>query len=265
MSVMKQKSGLPVVRLFELDFNVMTFDTALDALRQAIHSQARPARIGATVNVDNVVVLAGNTALRDAYNQQADYIFADGMPVVWASKMAATPLPERVTGADLFVALIREAAREHRKVFILGGAPGEELVLENAFRDLYPGIEIRISCPSMQFDPAGEEAQRAVEEINAYAPDMLFVCLGMPKQEKWLFANKMALNVSVMMGVGAAMEFALHIKKRAPLWMQRMGLEWCWRLCSEPGRLARRYLVRGARFIPMLLRERKIQQARRHQ
>ena len=107
----------------------------------------------------------------------------------------------------------------------------------------------------MQFDPTGAEGMEALRRVNAFRPTLLFVCLGMPKQEQWSFAHQHALQVSLVMCVGAAMEFALGFKSRAPVWMQKAGLEWLWRLVSEPRRLWRRYIVQGAKFAGLLCRE----------
>ena len=212
-----------------------------------------------TPNVDHIVRLDQQAAFKTRY-KTADYIFADGMPVVWASKMTGHPLPERVTGADLFVSLCQSAAQEKLKVFVLGGMPGQENELLIDFARVYPGLQVEMLCPSMQFSPEGSEGDEALRRIAASGARIVFLCLGMPKQENFAFRMReeypAGLAAPVVMCVGAAMEFALGKKQRAPMWMQKTGLEWFWRLASEPRRLWQRYTIQGSKYIGILRRER---------
>lgn len=252
---------LPSTKLFDLDFDAVSFHDAYTHLTQVALEKAYDAKIVVTPNVDNIVRLSHSPELRLQYDR-ADYIFADGMPVVWASKMTTHPIPERVTGADLFVALMHQSVKYQLKVFVLGGTPDKEAFLTEAFQRVYPGCDIHLYCPSMQFDFNGKEGLEAVEKINEIKPDMVFVCLGAPKQENWSFTHQAQLKTSLIFCVGAAMEFALALKCRAPLWMQKNGLEWLWRLMSEPRRLWRRYFVQGKKFIPLCWQEWKKQHSR---
>ena len=251
---MKNQSAFPTVHLFGLDICATTFTDAAAGLLEVASEPGGAARIVVTPNVDHIVRLDADVDFKKLY-RQADYIFADGMPLIWASRLAPARLPERVTGSDLFVTLARVASQQHIRLFVIGGMPGQEDMLLAAFARVYPGIELEIYCPSMKFDPQGEEGQEALRRVNAFKPGIVFVCLGMPKQERWAFAHRDALQAQLVMCVGAAMEFALGFKSRAPLWMQRAGLEWFWRLASEPRRLWRRYIVQGSRFAGLLRRE----------
>ncbi len=255
------KERLPTTRLFDLDICAVSFDEARTHLVDIAKQKAYRAHVVVTPNVDHIVRLESDAAFKQFYTQ-SDFIFADGMPVVWASHMTARALPERVTGSDMFVALTRAAVADGLSVFLIGGIPGQEAQLKRDFQHVYPGLDITIYCPSMQFDPTGAEGLEAVSRVNAAKPDIVFVCLGMPKQERWALTHRAALSASVIMCVGAAMEFALGLKSRAPKWMQQAGLEWFWRLCSEPRRLWRRYIVQGKKFFPLCLREWKKQHAR---
>lgn len=248
--------------LFGLDICVASFNDAARHLTELAESRKGAPVVVVTPNVDHLVRLEADAAFRTMY-AQADYIFADGMPVVWASHLSHAPLPERVTGSDLFVELAHSAARKNLRVFVIGGTPGQEELLLARFARVYPGLQIALYCPSMQFDPYGAEGQEALRRVNACQPGIVFVCLGMPKQERWALAHKDGMQAGVVMCVGAAMEFALGFKSRAPQWMQKIGLEWFWRLASEPRRLWRRYIVQGARFAGMLQRERTRQRAER--
>ena len=255
---MTKQTAFPTSSLFGLDICAASFTGAAAQLMQLAARREGPPAIVVTPNVDHVVRLDADAQFRQLY-VQADYIFADGMPLVWASRRSAAPLPERVTGSDLFVRLAREAAAQQLPVFVIGGMPGQEAMLTAAFARVYPGLQVTLYCPSMQFDPAGVEGLEALRRVNAVRPGVVFVCLGMPKQERWAFAHKDNMQAGVVMCVGAAMEFALGFKSRAPLWMQKIGMEWFWRLASEPRRLWRRYIVQGSKFAGLLRREWKLQ------
>lgn len=252
---------LPSTKLFDLNFDAVSLNEACNHLTQIALEKAYDAKIVVTPNVDNIVRLSRYPELRQQYDH-ADYIFADGMPVVWASKMTGHPLPERVTGADLFVALMHQSVKHHLTVFVVGGLPEKAQFLSDAFQRVYPGCHVHLYCPSMQFDFNGTEGIEAVERINAVQPDMVFVCLGAPKQENWTFTHQLQLKTSLIFCVGAAMDFALALKNRAPLWMQKAGLEWLWRLMSEPRRLWKRYFIQGKTFIPLCWKEWKKQRGR---
>jgi len=233
--------GLP---LWAVDFE------AAKALLVAAATRSRPSVV-VTPNVDHFVRLHRRPDLKALY-AQADYMFADGMPVVWASRLFGRPLPGRVTGADLFVALCREALHSGRRVFVLGGMPGQEAFLRERYAQVYPGLQVELFCPAFGFDPAGAEARQALERMQQFRPAYVFVCLGFEKQERWAMGLGRELPGGVVLCVGAAQEFALGLKRRAPLWMQRSGLEWLWRLLSNPRQLWRRYLLDGPVFLRLL-------------
>jgi len=246
--------------LFGLDIRRMKFTQAFKHLLNVATHRNHITQVVVTPNVDHIVRLDTQSEFKSLY-AKSDYIFADGMPIVWASKMCPQQLPERVTGADLFVALCKGGIDNGLSIFVLGGMPGQENELLKSFAQTYPGLKVNIFCPSMQFTPDSVEADEAIKRIQKEQPNILFVCLGMPKQEFFAFRYKreqIKNNVPLILCVGAAMEFALGQKKRAPLWMQKIGMEWFWRLASEPRRLWQRYTVQGSKFIGILLRERKL-------
>lgn len=240
------------VNLFGLRLSAVSFSEAVTLLCE--HVPHRPAKVVVTPNVDHVLSLIDDPALRDIYNT-ANFEFADGMPVVWASRLLGQALPERVTGADLFIALCQQAVVRHWRVSVVGGLPGQESMLVQRFGQIYPGLQVAIKCPSMGFDYRSDEAAEVVHWVNASKADLVFVCLGFPRQSLWSITHRDALDTGLVLCVGAAMEFALGFKKRAPAWMQSFGLEWLWRLGSEPKKLSRRYLVRGPHFITLVFRE----------
>lgn len=240
------------VHLFGLDLWPLDFGQATGLLTRAASGGA--AKVVVTPNVDHLVRLSRDPGFKALY-AQADYLFADGMPVVWASRLLGHPLPARVTGADLFVALCRHSAASGQRVFVLGGRPGQEPELLRRYAQVFPGLDVVVCCPSMGFDPEGDEAEAVLRRIQAERPAFIFVCLGFGKQERWALRHAHRLGSGLLVCVGAAQEFALGLKQRAPRWMQRSGLEWLWRLASDPAHLWRRYLVQGPLFLGLLWRE----------
>ncbi|MCP1117329.1 WecB/TagA/CpsF family glycosyltransferase [Robbsia andropogonis] len=243
----------PTVTLFGLDITAVSFVTALDVLADAAMQRDGRARVAVTPNVDHLVRLDAQPAFQSLY-RTADYVFADGMPVVWASRVFGTPLPERVTGADLAPALCERAREAGLRVMVIGGLPGHEATLIEGIAAHYPGLDFEVITPSMSFDPLGAEGEAAAARVREVAPDIVFVCLGMPKQERWAFHFANSLPGGLILCAGAAMEFAAGLRQRAPKWMQRSGLEWSWRLMQDPARLWRRYLLEDTRFLAICWR-----------
>lgn len=240
--------------LFGLRILSVDFDRAVRLLSHAAIDASGPARVVVTPNVDHVVRLDRDAWLKARY-ACADFTFADGMPIVWASRLLGRPLPQRVTGADLFVAMCGVAVREKWHVCLVGGRPGAEPRLQSLFQSIYPGLSIDFHCPSMHFDPLGTEGDEIASRIRKRAPRLVFVCLGLPKQELWALRHAASFQGGVLMCVGAAMEFALGLRSRAPHWVQNLGAEWLWRLLSDPARLWRRYLVEDLRYLKICWRE----------
>lgn len=230
-----------------------------DSLEEVVGEVVRLARRGApamvvTPNADQVVNLERDPQLRAAY-ARADLVTPDGMPVVWASRLLGTPVKERVTGADLMPRLCEVAAREQLKVFLLGGAPG---VAEQAAHNLVqanPGLEVTGTLsPPLGFERDDAQCASIVEAIRASDADLVFVCLGSPKQEVWTSRHLALFDKGVFLGVGAAVDFCAGKVRRAPRWMQRTGMEWLFRVSQEPGRLIGRY-TRDLYFFVLLARE----------
>ncbi len=169
----------------------------------------------------------------------ADIVVADGAGVVWASRRLGKALPERVTGIDLMIRLVERAAALRWSVFLLGSRPG---VAERAAAHLVarnPGLEIAGTMHGY-FDTVEEKA--VIDRIREARPSMLFVGLGQPRQEVWIAEHRDALGVPLIMGIGGSMDVIAGDVRRAPGWMQKAGLEWLFRLVTQPGR-ARRHLV----------------------
>ncbi|MCH8150201.1 MAG: WecB/TagA/CpsF family glycosyltransferase [Planctomycetes bacterium] len=195
-----------------------------------------------TANVDHMVRFSRDHEIRPLY-EQADLVVADGMPLIWASKMLGTRLPERVAGSDLFPRLCQEAAKHDLSVFLLGGAPGTADEAARVLTERHAGLRVAGTyCPDYGFENDAAECRRIVESIRQSNPDIVFVGLGSPKQERWIVANREACGAGLCIGVGISFSFVCGDVVRAPRWMQRAGLEWLHRLRQEPRRLAMRYL-----------------------
>jgi N-acetylglucosaminyldiphosphoundecaprenol N-acetyl-beta-D-mannosaminyltransferase len=182
----------------------------------------------------------------------ADLITPDGMPLVWTLRQLGHPDQERVYGPDLTLRLVEAAAKQNISVAFYGGTPETLRRLKEAFTGRFPSLRIAYSF-SPPFHPlAPEEDQEVVREINMSGAGILFVGLGCPKQERWMAEHKGRIS-AVMVGVGAAFDYYAGAKRQAPATMQKLGLEWLFRLSQEPGRLWRRYLYHNPRFMGLVL------------
>ncbi len=182
----------------------------------------------------------------------ADLVTPDGMPLVWLGRLWGSSEVSRVYGPDLFRAMAAEGAKRGHRHYLYGGAPETVERLAAVLAEQYPGLVIAggVSPPFRPLTP--EEDAEHIRAINAAAPDVLWVGLGSPKQDIWMAAHRAALDVPVMVGVGAAFDFLSGDKRQAPRWVQRAGLEWLYRLLQEPRRLARRYLLYNPLFVLMV-------------
>lgn len=208
-----------------------------------------------TANVDHVVRVSRCPELRCLYTE-ADLTVADGMPLVWASRLLRTPLPERVAGSDLFPALCERAAEEGLSVFMLGGSPGSAEAAGDILQRRHPRLRVvGHCCPDVGFEHDAAQSEAVLEQVSRARPDILFVGLGSPKQEKWIAQNRSRCGAKLSIGVGISFSFIAGDVRRAPPWMQRIGLEWAHRLWQEPGRLWKRYIVEDSAFVGLVLRQ----------
>jgi len=185
---------------------------------------------------------------------EASLVVADGMPVVWASRLQGTPLPQRVAGSDLISSLSAAAAKEGRSIFLLGGEPGTADAAARVLTSRSPNLKIAgMLCPPIGFEKNIIEMGKIIETLQAARPDIVYVALGSPKQEQLIDRLRRLLPQTWWLGVGVSFSFLCGDVKRAPLWMRKYGLEWIHRLLQEPGRLTHRYVVVGIPFASVLL------------
>jgi len=183
---------------------------------------------------------------------RADLVVSDGMPLVWTLRRRGWVRKERVYGPDLTLQLLAAADKAQIPVGLLGGTPDTLDRLVHTVRDSFPGLVLAFSA-SPPFRPLTDEEDRLmIQDINASGARLLFVGLGCPRQEKWMASHAGKVQ-AVMLGVGAAFDFIAGTRPQAPHWMRSAGLEWLFRLGSEPGRLWRRYLYNNPRFLFLAL------------
>ncbi|MDB5936293.1 MAG: UDP-N-acetyl-D-mannosamine transferase [Massilia sp.] len=204
------------------------------------------------VNVDKLVKASRDEQLRRIINECA-LINADGMPVVWASRLLGKPLKERVAGVDLFEALMGRAADKGWRVFLLGAREEVVLAVRDTYLRKYPQLAIA-GWRNGYWNGEQEEAA-VVEQIRASGADLLFVAISSPKKEHFLGRYQAAMQIPFAMGVGGTFDVAIGKVKRAPLWMQKAGLEWFFRFLQEPRRMFRRYFIDDMAFIWLLIKE----------
>lgn len=232
---------LPTVDLLGMRIACVNEDRVLDHM----FSEMAAGRGGwlVTANLDFLRRYAREPEIRALYSG-ADLTVADGMPLVWASGIQGTPLPERVAGSALIYRFAERAARERRSIFLLGGDPGASERAAQVLCDGAPGLRIAgHAAPRFSAEPTEAELAHTAELLRAARPDLLLVGLGSPKQERVIHALRARFPNVWMVGVGISFSFVAGQLARAPHWMRVSGLEWVHRLAQEPKRLARRYLV----------------------
>ncbi|SDI84580.1 N-acetylglucosaminyldiphosphoundecaprenol N-acetyl-beta-D-mannosaminyltransferase [Nonomuraea jiangxiensis] len=232
----------------------------VDALTEAEAVQRVAAELAAgrggrivTPNVDICRAAATDPALRELVCA-ADLVVADGMPLVWAARLLGTPLPGRVTGADLLWSLSELAARRGWPVYLLGGPPGVALKAADRLTARHPRLRVcGVHAPPYGFDATREGIERVRARVVAARPKLVFAGLGFPRQDRLVAGLRDELPGTWFLGCGAALGFAAGAVPRAPEWLRGAGLEWLFRLATEPRRLARRYLLDDLPFAARLL------------
>lgn len=235
-----------------LDVGVSAIDMPM-ALRtiEAWIARGEPHYVCVT-SVHGVMESQRDEEFRRIYNG-AGLVTPDGMPLVWLSRLMGFRHVERVYGPDLMLAVCERSIARGYRHFLYGGGPSVVEMLADRLQGRFPGLQV-VGFDSPPFRPMTlQEDQAVVERINQARPDIIWVGIGTPKQERWMATHRKQLNAPVIVGVGAAFDFHAGLKKQAPYWMQRSGLEWCYRLMTEPRRLWRRYLINNPWFLWLVL------------
>lgn len=242
-----------VVNICGINIHNISLDYAIEAIDLLIRDKKEAYVV--TPNIDHIVKLQRDKEFKAAYDG-ASLVLADGVPILWASTFLGNAIKEKISGSDLFPELCKIASEKGYKLFFLGGRPMAAGRAADVLRKRHPGINIVGEyCPPFGFENDERENGIIINMIRNADPDILFVGLGAPKQEKWIYKHRHEYRVPVSIGIGASFEFVSNMVRRAPEWMQRCGLEWLWRLMMEPGRLWKRYLVDDVQFFWLVLKQ----------
>ena len=234
--------GMPVHRI--------RMNELLDCCDQAILQKQN-----IVLGMVNVAKLVNSRKDRQLFKSVADsdIIVADGQGVVWLSRLIGRSLPERVAGIDVMCGLMQRAAQNRYRIFFLGAKPEVVKTVAQKAESLYPGLQVAGVCDGY-FD-LEKDGQRVAEQIRASHANILFVAITPPKKEIFMDRWKDVIDVPVCHGVGGSFDVFAGITKRAPLWMQKAGLEWFYRVIQEPRRMWKRYLVTNSIFLALSIRE----------
>ena len=244
---------MKTVRMFGISVADVTLIEASERFSEI--ARQKETRVIFAANTEAIVLMRSNPEFRKSY-LEADYVLADGMPLVWFSRLICDALPERVTGSDLLPEICRMAEKKSLKVFFLGGTPEVTPKAVENLQRRFPALQVvGIATPWIDLSDGESVSSGLVESINQSGADILFVGFGAPKQELWITRNRKRLKTGIVLAVGGTFDFLAGKTVRAPLWMQRSGLEWLWRLLHEPKRLWRRYLIGNVRFLVIAWRE----------
>jgi N-acetylglucosaminyldiphosphoundecaprenol N-acetyl-beta-D-mannosaminyltransferase len=222
---------LESIEIFGVKINRVDTDAAL-AIMEGFIREGGPHMV-VTADSSCVVIAQDDPQLRDIVNN-ADLITPDGTGILWAARRFGTPLMERVSGCDMVDHMCERGAKKGYRVFLLGSAPGIADEAGEKLKERYPGLNV-VGTQHGFF--SSEESKGLVRSIRDLKPDLLFVAMGIPRQEKWISENLKELGVPVCIGVGGTFDVISGRVKRAPEWMQRRGLEWVYRLVSDPKKI----------------------------
>lgn len=244
------RTDISVVTLLGMPVHKIRMAELLDCCEKAI-----TVRNNLVLGMVNVAKLVNCRKDRQLFKSVADsdIIVADGQGVVWLSRLIGRPLPERMAGIDVMYGLMQRAAKNCCRIFFLGAKLEVVKTVAQKAESLYPGLQVAGVCDGY-FD-LEKDGQRVAEQIRASRPDILFVAITTPKKELFMDRWKDVINVPVCHGVGGSFDVFAGIVKRAPLWMQRAGLEWCYRVLQEPRRMWKRYFVTNSIFFFLSIKE----------
>lgn len=246
------RAKMRMVRLMGATISAVTEDEAVRTIVDA--AEAGSGHWTITANLDHIRRYHSSPVAKVLLDD-ADLVVADGMPVIWASRLVGDPLPERVSGSSMVWSLCEAASARSQSMFLLGGDPGTAERAARVLQTRYPKLEIAgTAYPSVGFENDRHELARITREIEQAAPHIVLVALGFPKQDLLIRLLRSSLPQASFLGVGISLSYVTGDLPRAPEWLCKLGLEWAHRLCQEPTtRLARRYLIDGLPFATRML------------
>ena len=231
----------------------LTIDEIIDSIFEIVKSKNTSQVVG--VNVDQYLLTRKNEYSRRIFNEAA-LVFIDGKPIMLMAKLLGYKIRQRITGPDLMELLCKKGARYGYKIYLLGAAPGVAKKCGEILEAKYPGINVVGSySPPFGFQKDKNEMVKIVHMLRESKADMLFVGMGSPKQDIFIYENMQDYQIPISFSMGAALDFIAGNVKRAPRWMIECGLEWLYRVWQDPQRLWKRYFVHDMKIVPIFLRE----------
>ena len=238
--------------IWDVPFDLVTLRQSLDHIGRLIES-GQPSYV-ITANLNYVMLHYQNEDLQTV-TEDADLILADGQPIVWRSMIDSEPLPERVAGSEMIFDLAERASQNDWGVYFLGGEEGVGQQCADKLVELYPGLRVAgIESPPFRELTSDEQAEQD-QRIQQSGAQILLVAFGQPKGERWIHQNYKRLGVPVSIQLGASFDFIAGTAKRAPIIYQRLGMEWGYRMFSDPKRLVRRYIANAVFLVQALVRD----------
>ena len=254
-----KKNKKRVINFLGIRINNMTSSEILDHVDYCI-KRKKPCQI-VGVNVDQAVRVIEDRYIHDIF-RNAEIVFTDGKPIMWMAKRLNRPIIEKVSGPDLMLKLCQRAAQKQYKVFLLGAGPGVAAQAAINLTKLYPGFNcVGTYSPPYGFEKDEDEMQKILNMLKESEADQLFVGMGSPKQDIFIYENMNQYGIPVSYSMGAALDFIGGSVKRAPKWMCDHGLEWLHRFFHNPQRLFKRYFVDDIRIYGYYRRFRKKEKA----
>ncbi|MCI8550437.1 MAG: WecB/TagA/CpsF family glycosyltransferase [Lachnospiraceae bacterium] len=242
-------------RLLNTFVNNVSMDETVTLIEEMIHSDRKTYVV--PINVDVVMKMEKDSYLKKIVDT-ADLVLTDGKPLIWISNIQRRPIKEKVSGSDLVPLLCGKAAEKNYRIFIIGGKDGVAEQAKQKLEMKFPKINIAgVYAPPMGFEKDPEEVEHINRMVSAAHPDLLIVCLGCPKQEKWIYENYKKYDAKVSVCAGATVDFLSGQIKRAPKWMRECGLEWFYRFLQEPRRMFKRYFIDDMKIIRLMFKYRK--------
>jgi N-acetylglucosaminyldiphosphoundecaprenol N-acetyl-beta-D-mannosaminyltransferase len=245
-------SGTDRIIIGRVPVDVLTFREALERIDELVTK--REGGYVVTPNVDHVVLAEENPRFLKSY-EEASLSLVDGFPLLVTARMMKTPLPEKISGSDLSVPLMEMAAERGRTVYLFGAGAGVAEIAADKLRARIPKLQIvGTDSPMIDINKPADARREPIEKLKAAKPDLVLMALGAPKQEILMNLIKDEVKPSVMLGIGATLDFIAGTIKRAPPWMSKVGLEWAFRLSQEPKRMFERYVIRDSKYPGIVIR-----------
>jgi N-acetylglucosaminyldiphosphoundecaprenol N-acetyl-beta-D-mannosaminyltransferase len=246
----------PRVTIGDVPIDRLSMDSAIQWVMQGMQDRSTPSPLLIMGSNAQLVTLAERSPRLGRALRSAHLNVPDGISVVLASRLVGLPIRERVTGGELMEGLCEESARCGFSVFFLGGLPGAATGAAARLKGRYPSLRVAgCYCPPLGFENDPVQSANIRSVITRAAPDLLCVAFGAPKQEIWMHENCPTLRIRAAISVGAALDTCAGLRKRAPRWTHKIGLEWLYRLIREPRRLWRRYLIGNPVFVALVARQ----------